>query len=60
MNPKKTMCIEPHGWCNIIEEHGREWAVCDTCGAQWAVHRSDLEQVSEGDGYCYEHADENL
>ena len=49
--------IAPHGDCNIVEEHGREWAVCNTCGAQWGLHGADLEQVTEGDGYCDEHAE---
>lgn len=47
-----TINIAPHGDCGVIEEHGREWAVCNSCGAQWAVHGPDVEQVTEGDGYC--------
>lgn len=45
-----------------VREHGRRWAVCNTCGAQWGIHRSNegdsYEQVTEGDGYCQDHADE--
>ena len=26
------------------------------CGAQWSVDGSDLEQVSDGDGYCDDNA----
>lgn len=51
----ETISIDVHGTCNIVEEHGREWAVCDRCGAQWALHGSCLEQVTEGDGFCCEH-----
>ena len=47
-----TLAIAPHGVCNVIEEYGQEWAVCDKCGAQWALHGADLEQVSQGDGFC--------
>lgn len=53
----ETINIAPHGDCAIIEEHGREWAVCNPCGAQWALHGSDLEQVTEGDGSCEDNAD---
>jgi hypothetical protein len=45
--------IEPHGDCEIIEEHGQEWACCHRCGAQWSLDGSNYEQVSEGDGYCW-------
>lgn len=51
----ETIVIEPHGVCNIVNEHGAEWAVCDTCGAQWSLNGSALEQVTDGDGYCEEH-----
>lgn len=51
-----TINISPHGSCEIIEEHDREWAVCNSCGAQWAVHESDVEQVTDGDGYCEDRA----
>ena len=44
--------IAPHGDCNIVSEHGQEWAVCNVCGAQWALEGADLEQVTQGDGYC--------
>ena len=44
--------IEPHGPCPIVHEHGQEWAVCNLCGAQWALHGSDLERITEGDGWC--------
>lgn len=47
-----TIDIAPHGDCNIVTEHGREWAVCNPCGAQWALNESDLEVVTEGDGSC--------
>jgi hypothetical protein len=39
-----------------VVEHGRHWAVCRECGAQWAIHKTSCgegyEQVKEGDGYC--------
>jgi len=39
-----------------VFEHGRYWAVCRACGAQWSIHASNngavYEQVSDGDGYC--------
>lgn len=47
-----TIQVAPHGECNIVHEHGQEWAVCDTCGAQWSLNGSELEQVTEGDGFC--------
>lgn len=40
-----------------VYEHGRRWAVCRACGAQWAIHGTDCEQVAEGDGYCEEDAE---
>lgn len=49
-----TIIIEPHGPCDIVIEHGREWAVCNPCGAQWALQGADLEQITEGDGSCEE------
>jgi hypothetical protein len=52
--PGDTIQIEPH----IVREHGQEWAVCNTCGAQWSLNGADLEQVSDGDGYCAERASE--
>jgi hypothetical protein len=52
MTADDTINIPPHGDCTIVYEHGQEWAVCTTCGAQWALHGSDLEQVTYGDGYC--------
>jgi len=58
MSAQDTINIWLHGDCNIIEEHSREWAVCNTCGAQWALDGADLEQVTEGDGYCEEHSGE--
>lgn len=47
-----TISIGEHGACDIIEEHGQEWAVCNNCGAQWGLHGADTELVSEGDGTC--------
>ncbi len=47
-----TVQIEPHGECGIVLEHGQEWAVCNTCGAQWSLNGADFEQVTEGDGFC--------
>lgn len=37
-----------------VYEHSRRWAVCRSCGAQWAYQESplDFEQVTDGDGYC--------
>ncbi len=32
--------------------------MCNTCGAQWALHESETEQVSDGDGYCLEPCEE--
>jgi hypothetical protein len=55
-----TITIEPHGPCSVVREHGREWAVCNTCGAQWALHGSQTEEVSAGDGYCVEHKSEGV
>lgn len=54
----EQIAIAPHGLCDIVEEHRREWAVCHTCGAQWALDGSDLEQVTDGDGHCDEHAED--
>lgn len=56
MTPE-TIHIIPHGFCCIIIEHDREWAICKNCGAQWALDGADLEEVKEGDGYCDEHAE---
>jgi len=39
-----------------LVEHGQQWVDCRTCGRQWAIHGSTAEVVSEGDGYCDEHA----
>lgn len=43
-----------------VKEHDRDWAVCRRCGAQWAIHQTNLgedyEQVTEDDGYCEEQA----
>ena len=47
-----TINISPHGDCIIVDEHGQEWVVCNTCGAQWGLCGADLEQVTDGDGYC--------
>jgi hypothetical protein len=44
--------------CEVVREHGREWAVCPKCGAQWSLDGGDAEQVSEGDGFCEEEARE--
>ena len=55
-----TINIAPHGDCNIVEEHGQEWAVCNTCGAQWGLQGADLEQVTKGDGYCDNHINEEI
>jgi hypothetical protein len=56
MNPTLHMDVDYQ-----VREHGRRWAVCRTCGAQWAIHKSnrgeDFEQVTEGDGYCEMRAD---
>ena len=46
------MHVDGHTYCDVAEEHGREWAVCPQCGAQWAVSNADLELVKDGDGYC--------
>jgi hypothetical protein len=54
----ETICIGIHEQCHIIQEHKQEWAVCNTCGAQWAVFGSDFEEISEGDGYCLETAEQ--
>jgi hypothetical protein len=35
-----------------VYEHGRCWAVCRACGAQWAIDGSEYEQVKDGDGSC--------
>ena len=48
----EELAIAPHGLCAIVEEHGREWAICARCGAQWGLDGADLEQVTDGDGYC--------
>jgi hypothetical protein len=32
-----------------VREHGRDWEVCNDCGAQWDA---DGEQVTDGDGFC--------
>lgn len=34
-----------------VRDHGRDWEVCNDCGAQWD---DQGEQVSEGDGSCFE------
>lgn len=34
-----------------VRDHGRAWEVCNDCGAQWD---DQGEQVSEGDGSCFE------
>lgn len=44
----------PQERCEPFNEHDQEWLECLDCGAQWAVHGSTLEQVSEGDGSCFE------
>ena len=56
---KNTVNIAPHGTCNIITEHGQEWAVCYVCGAQWGLYGAHLDQVTDGDGYCDDHAEDN-
>ena len=48
---REFFSIAPHA-CDVVTEHGREWAVCRRCGAQWALHGSDFELVNEGDGSC--------
>lgn len=39
-----------------VREHGRRWAVCRPCGAQWAIVETGAgegyEEITEGDGYC--------
>jgi hypothetical protein len=38
-----------------VHEHGRQWAVCRRCGAQWGFDGgSDYEEVTAGGGYCEE------
>lgn len=44
-----------HANVNDVQEHGRDWEVCDDCGAQW---NADGEQVSVGDGWCLDNAEE--
>ncbi len=39
---------------HAVIEHGREWVTCNRCGRQWAIHGSDAELVTDGDGYCDE------
>lgn len=54
-----------HEDAEVVHEHDRVWVTCPTCGAQWGAHdvvsldgqwSFSFEQVSEGDGYCDEHA----
>jgi len=40
-------------------EHGQHWVMCTDCGASWSVVDSepgpyDLEQIDNGDEYCYQ------
>lgn len=39
-----------------VIEHGRKWAICRCCGAQWADHGRTFELVKEGneDAECWE------
>jgi len=53
----------PHlGEFSEFEEHGQLWLECCACGAQWSVvetsRGADLEEVTEGDGYCEENHEE--
>lgn len=67
MNP--TALVEdrepqhPPDKLRVFEEHDQTWVECLHCGRQWAVHETlsetgaedfDLEQVSDGDGFCDE------
>jgi hypothetical protein len=57
----KPMNIGLHGRVDDeVQEHGRDWAVCLDCGAQWAVvdtnHGVEYEAVADGDGYCEDNA----
>ncbi len=47
---------EPQHDDNLVAvfEHEREWVSCNRCGRQWAIHGSDIEVVTDGDGYCDE------
>lgn len=54
------VCVEPQHDADKLRafrEHGSEWVECLTCGRQWAVDGSHAELVTDGDGYCDEHAD---
>lgn len=49
---------------NAHFEHGQWRVECPQCGAQWSACDSDhpafvFEQVSEGDGYCLDHAEDD-
>jgi len=50
----------------VVHEHGQRWISCGPCGAQWSVNMAskdgiesypDFEQISDGDGWCLEHAE---
>lgn len=48
MNESNFIAIGEHD-CSIVEEHGREWAVCP-CGAQFSIDASgNSEQVTDGE-----------
>lgn len=41
-----------HDDLRAFEEHDEEFVECFTCGRQWAIHGSDAEIITEGDGFC--------
>lgn len=57
MQAARRLVGAPHDFERIdaFEEHGQLWVTCLDCGAQWAVYGpepADLEQVTDGDGWC--------
>lgn len=50
-----------HGAENLhaVREHGQEWVTCNRCGRQWAIHGSNAEIVTDGDGFCDENPNED-
>ena len=43
-----------------FDEHGQTWVECLYCGRQWSVQDDGpAELVTEGDGWCDEHAEES-
>ena len=58
---KAAIAIAPHQNLQQVHEHGQDWITCLTCGAEWSVvdtnHGEDVEPVSDGDGYCEDHAE---